>query len=136
MPRALDTVHLANKLVTRDDKRMMESLPAHMHNVNNRMACSNTLERTLRETKYQHADFVRNKHQFGFKKTFRNDGSPPPVFDPQRPPKKKQTFAQMLVKFGYITADKSKENRKRPWHVTPVNPDGWTSSSDDENMGI
>ena len=42
----------------------------------------------------------------------------------------------MLVKFGYITEDKSKENRKRPWHVAPVNLGDWSSSSDEENMGI
>ena len=107
-----------------------------MHNVNSRMACSNTLERTLRESKYQNADFLETKLPFGVKKTFRKDGSPPPVFDPQRPPKKKQTFQQMLVKFGYISADKSKEDRKRPWHVAPVNAGDWSSSSDEENMGI
>lgn len=41
-----------NPKVTKEDRRAMKKLPSHMHNVNNRMACSNTLERTLRETKY------------------------------------------------------------------------------------
>ena len=82
LPRAYDTTKLKNRLVLREDKRMMETLPAHMHNVNNRMACSNTLERTLRESKYQHADWLNIQPKFGFKKTFRKDGSPPPVFDP------------------------------------------------------
>ena len=127
-----------SKKVTREDKRAMNRLPSYMHNVNNRMACTNTLERTLRESKYQHADFLEPKSHIIDKKSFRHDpnGSPPPQFDPQKPPKKKMTFSQLLVKFGYITADKTKENRKRPWHVTPINPDGYSSSSDDENVGI
>ena len=80
-------------MVTITERRMMETLPSHMHNVNNRMACTNTLERTLRETKYQNTDFFETMPRFGLKKTFRKDGSAPPEFDPQRPPKKKQTFA-------------------------------------------
>lgn len=84
------------------------------------------------------ADYLSPGANLGQKKSFRRDlsGSPPPLFDPQRPPKKKSTFQQLLVKFGYITEDKSKEARKRPWHVAPVNFDNWSSSSDDENMGI
>jgi len=129
--------NLMSKMVTRDEKRAMNKLPSHMHNVNNRMSCSNTLERTLRESKYQHADFLEPKSTIEVK-TFRHDinESPPKEFDPQKPPKKKMTFSQLLVKFGYITADKTKENRKRPWHVTPINPDGYSDSSDDENVGI
>ena len=73
---------MPNKTVMFEDKRMMQTLPTHMHNVNNRLACSNTLERTLRESKYQHADWIETKPKFGVKKTFRKDGSPPPVFDP------------------------------------------------------
>jgi len=41
------------------------------------------------------------------------------------------TFSQLLVKFGYITADKAKESRKRPWHVAPINLDGYSDSSDE-----
>ena len=136
MPRVPDSTLLPQK-VTKDEKRAMKKLPSYMHNVNNRMSCSNTLERTLRESKFQHADFLEPKSQIAMKKTFRKDpnGSPPPVFDPQKPPKKKMTFSQLLVKFGYITADKTKESRKRPWHVTPINPDGFSSSSDEDNMG-
>ena len=40
------------KKLSREDKRAMTKLPTHMHNVNNRMACSNILERTLRESKF------------------------------------------------------------------------------------
>lgn len=40
------------KKLSREDKRAMTKLPSHMHNVNNRMACSNILERTLRESKF------------------------------------------------------------------------------------
>ena len=82
LPRALDATRMMNKTVTRDEKKMMETLHSYMHNINNRMVCSNTLERTLRESKYQHADWMETKPKFGLKKTFRKDGSPPPVFDP------------------------------------------------------
>ena len=74
------------------------------------------------------------KSQIANKKSFRHDpyGQAPAVYDPMNPPKKKMTFTQLLTKFGYITADKTKENRKRPWHVTPINPDGYSSSSEEE----
>lgn len=126
------------KVITREDKRAMRKLPSHMHNVNNRMACSNILERTLRESKFQQADWMEPASQIANKKTFRHDpnGDPPAAFDPLNPPKKKMTFTQLLTKFGYITADKTKENRKRPWHVAPVNPGGYSSSSDEEDRGI
>jgi len=109
-----------------------------MHNVNNRMACTNILERTLRESKFQQADWLDVKPQIAAKKSFRHDpnGNAPKAFDPMNPPKKKMTFTQLLTKFGYITADKTKENRKRPWHVTPINPDGYSSSSDEENADV
>ena len=87
LPRTLNATSINNRMVSRDDLEMMDKLPAHMHNVNNRFGCSNTLERTLRETKYQHADFVEAKPRLGVKKSFRKDGSPPRTFDPQRPPR-------------------------------------------------
>ena len=116
----------------------MKKLPTHMQNVNNRMACSNILERTLRESKYQQADWLEPKSSIANKKSFRHDpyGEAPVVYDPMNPPKKKMTFTQLLTKFGYITADKTKESRKRPWHVTPINPDGYSSSSEEENVDI
>ena len=43
-----------------------------MHNINNRMACTNTLERTLRESKYQHADFLDPKSTIEIK-SFHHD---------------------------------------------------------------
>jgi len=79
-----------------------------MHNVNNRMACTNTLERTLRETKHEQANWLKQQTTIANKKSFRCDpsGNPPAQFDPQAPPKKKMTFSELLVKFGYITGDK------------------------------
>ena len=65
LPRVTQPQHMANKTVMFEDKRMMQTLPTHMHNVNNRLACSNTLERTLRESKYQHADWIEKKPKFG-----------------------------------------------------------------------
>lgn len=79
-----------HKLVTKEDKRAMHKLPSYMHNVNNRMACSNLLEHSIRETKFQHADWLEPKSTINDKKSYRHSdaGSPPPVFDPQKPPKK------------------------------------------------
>jgi len=87
----------------------MHKLPTYMHNMHNRMGCSIVVEKSLRETKFEKADFSEPKTTINAKKSFRKDprGSPPPVFDPQKPPKKKMTFTQLLVKFGYISADKS-----------------------------
>lgn len=128
---------LLNAKLTKEDRRAMHKLPSHMHNVNNRMSCSNTLERTLRESKYQQADFLNPKSTVEIKSFRRNpNNSIANEGDLKMPPKKKMTFSQLLVKFGYITQDKSKENRKRPWHITPINPDGYSSSEDDENVGI
>jgi len=84
-----------HKRVTKDDKRAMGKLPFYMHNVNNRMACSNLLERTIRDTNYKQVDWLDPLTTIANKKSFRRDtegGSPPPVFDPQKPPKKKMTF--------------------------------------------
>ena len=103
------------------------------------MKFNNTLERTLRESKFQQSNWNDQKSFIANKKTFRQDptGQHAPVqFDPLNPPKKKMTFAQLLVKFGYITQDKTQDNRKRPWHVAHVNPDGYSSSDDDANVGI
>ena len=92
-PRVPNQV-LMPKMVTKEEKRAMNKLPSHMHNINSRMACNNLLERTLRESKYQNADWLEPKSQILSKKSFRHDpsGSPPPAFDPQKPPKKKPTF--------------------------------------------
>mmetsp|Transcript_35522 Transcript_35522/g.43524 ORF Transcript_35522/g.43524 Transcript_35522/m.43524 type:complete len:146 (-) Transcript_35522:253-690(-) len=83
IPR-VQNISLNNKLVTREDKRAMYKLPAHMHNVHNRMGCSNLLERGLRETKQNQADWLEPKTTLDAKKSFRHDisGSPPPAFDP------------------------------------------------------
>ena len=101
------------------------------------MGCSNTIERTLRDSKYQQADFFSPKSTLEIK-SFRHDPNRRtlPETDVKVRAKKKLTFSELLVKFGYITQDKSKESRKRPWHVAPVNLDGYSSSDDDENVGI
>ena len=48
----VQNISLNNKLITRDDRRAMNRLPAHMHNVHNRLGCNNLVERSLRETRY------------------------------------------------------------------------------------
>ena len=40
------------KMISKYDQTAQSKLPGHMHNTHNRMACSNILERTLRENKY------------------------------------------------------------------------------------
>ena len=70
MPR-VQNVGLNNKLVTRDDKKAMYKLPAHMHNVHNRLGCGNLVERSLRETQHMKADWLEPTSTIDQKKSFR-----------------------------------------------------------------
>jgi len=89
----------------------MYRLPAHMHNVHNRTGCGNVLERSLRDTQYQKAGWIEHLTMAEGKKSYRLDpnGSPKMGYDPNKPQKKKMTFTELLIKFGYITADKKKD---------------------------
>ena len=52
LPRVQNVDNNKKTLVSKDDKRAGNKLPAHMHSVHNRMGMSNLLERSLRETQY------------------------------------------------------------------------------------
>ena len=61
----------------------MGKLPSYFHNINNRVAMSNTLERTIRNQNYSGAPFLDPKTTLE-KKSFRVDhlNPKPKVFDP------------------------------------------------------
>ena len=67
----VQNIALNNKLISREEKRAMIRLPAHMHNVHNRLGCGNVLERSLRETKYQKANWFSPPSMAQGKKSFR-----------------------------------------------------------------
>ena len=96
MPRVPDQDKLNNLPITREERRAYRKLPSHMHNITNSMKFNNTLERTLRESKFQQSNWNDQKSFIANKKTFRQDptGQHAPVqFDPLNTPKKKMTFA-------------------------------------------
>ena len=70
MPR-VQNVSLNNKLITKEDRRAMNKLPAHMHNVHNRVGAGNLVERSLREQKHAQADWLEVGSTIDQKKSFR-----------------------------------------------------------------
>ena len=111
-----------NKL-KKEDKVVAAKLPTYFHNINNRMAMSNHVERGLRETQQSGYGFMNPKSSLNDRKVFRVDPNSPKsllkklaVNEEEKKPKKKATFEQLLTKYGYATEDKQDQKRKRPWH--------------------
>ena len=72
LPRVKDA-SLHHKLMSLDDKRAISKLPMHMHTINNRMVSKQNLEKTLRETKHQAADWLEPVSTLNTKPCFRRD---------------------------------------------------------------
>ena len=74
---------MLNKKLTKEEKRVFNKLPSHMHTINNSLRMGNTLERTLRETKHQHAGYLEPDSSFKYH-SFRHDphNETPKAFDP------------------------------------------------------
>ena len=109
-------------------------LPTYFHNINNRMAMSNHVERGLRETQQYGYGYMNPKSSLNDKKIFRVDPNSPKALikkisnEEEAKPKKKATFEQLLTKYGYATEDKQDQKRKRPWHYKQPKVDDSSSS--------
>lgn len=97
LPRHKNFDYMHSK-VNKDDKQAMEKLPCYFHNATNRLALTNTLERSIREAKVATYKYLDPQSTLNTRKDFRiNPNAPTQANRPMHgkslsQPKKKATF--------------------------------------------